>query len=222
MGDDVLANLNLAAEPAFDSMSDAALMNELGLNAADILQADPQLADAAVAANVSAEGGPRMMIAPHREHTPPSMVADGGERLWSELQLAIKQHSVHKVEVDEATGDKLYVVSNLRKFTVEVQLLDKVTQEPAMGNQLRLRVRRRAPPPSPTRPRLCVCGRGRAQRRALCVADALPHRPSTAGCVALRERLPGEGSRGPRSAPRRDGGARSAPLEPPHVSPRQP
>jgi len=80
-----------------------------------------------------------MMIAPHREHTPPSMVADGGERPWSELQLAIKQHSVHKVEVDEATGDKLYVVSNLRKFTVEVQLLDKVTQELATSNQLRLR-----------------------------------------------------------------------------------
>ena len=74
----------------------------------------------------------------------PNPSIDGGPRIWSELQLAIAQHSVHKVETVEGTDDKEYVVSNLRKFTINVVLVDKSTHQP-VNNQLQLRVRTSLP-----------------------------------------------------------------------------
>jgi len=129
-------------------IADAELMDSLGLSPDELLSQvgiDEQrsVGAAAVADSVDQMGADEAlsMIVPHREVTPPSMVADGGTRDWSELQLIINQHSVHKVEVDEVSGDKMYVVSNLRKFTIEVHLIEKETNPPilAQNNQLRLR-----------------------------------------------------------------------------------
>mgnify|MGYP001219648908 CR=1 FL=1 len=58
-------------------------------------------------------------------------VADGGAEDWANLQLAIKQHSVHKVE-NADTEDREYVVSNLRTFNIEVVLVDE-SQTRAIG-----------------------------------------------------------------------------------------
>ena len=80
----------------------------------------------------------------------PGMVADGGSRDWKDLQLIISQHSVHKVEEDEVTNQRTYVVSNLRKFQIGVELLDRNTNE-LVPNQLQLQVESSTllpPPPS--------------------------------------------------------------------------
>lgn len=72
--------------------------------------------------------------------TPPAMVPDNAQMDWGDLQLVIAQHSVHKVEYDETTGDKCYIVSNLRKFKIEVALVDKHDQQQVVTtNQLQLR-----------------------------------------------------------------------------------
>ena len=44
---------------------------------------------------------------------------------WANVQLVIMRHSVHKVIGDEGpTHDREYVVTNMRPFTVDVQLID--------------------------------------------------------------------------------------------------
>eukprot|EP00966_Prymnesium_polylepis_P044361 1027947-Prymnesium_polylepis.1 len=59
---------------------------------------------------------------------------------WEGLQLRLKEMSVHKVEENEATREKVYVVSNLRRFRIEVELIDCKTQS-ASDKQLTLQVR---------------------------------------------------------------------------------
>jgi hypothetical protein len=51
--------------------------------------------------------------------------------LWSNIQLVIMRHSVHKVIGDEGpTHDREYVVTNMRPFTVDVQLIDLSGERP--------------------------------------------------------------------------------------------
>ena len=75
------------------------------------------------------------------------VATEGGPRGWHFVHLAITQHSVHKVETIEGTNDKEYIVSNLRKFKLEVVLVDKLTREP-VDNRLELRVCPVQPRPS--------------------------------------------------------------------------
>ena len=108
--------------------------------------------------------------------SPPTMAADITTSDWADLQLIINQHSVHKVEEDEVTGDKTYVVSNLRKFKIEVALVHRETQPPvaANENQLQLRVR----PLSPARQPADSIARRAPARNAYC-----SRRPSS--CIGL-------------------------------------
>jgi hypothetical protein len=77
--------------------------------------------------------------APNQALLKPARTASEDVRDWQDLQLIIQQHSVHKVEVDETTGDRHYVVSNLHKFKIKVLLVDRATNEP-VANQLQLQV----------------------------------------------------------------------------------
>jgi len=95
------------------------------------------------------EGGQSGVIAPPEPLMPRNEWSNTSTRSvavpWEDLQLIIRQHSVHKVEEDELNGEKIYVVSNLRKFKIEVALvyrdgLDAQGQaEPALDNRLELR-----------------------------------------------------------------------------------
>jgi hypothetical protein len=79
------------------------------------------------------------------------VAAESGPPGWDSVHLAIAQHSVHKVEPIEGTNDEEFVVSNLRKFKLEVVL--KLRDEP-VDNRLELRVRLVPPPPvAPSPPR---------------------------------------------------------------------
>ena len=149
LGDDALTDAltDLMGDGTDLSAPDAAgdnLLERLGLNPDDIIPAGESGAPAPAPAPAPPFGFSfpgSMAIAPQQPPSPPSMAADIAASDWAGLQLIINQHSVHKVEEDGP--DKIYVVSNLRKFKIEVALVHRDTQPPAPAteNQLQLRVR---------------------------------------------------------------------------------
>ena len=57
----------------------------------------------------------------------PEALRPGG---WGNIQLVIMRHSVHKVIGDGPAHDREYVVTNMRPFTIDVQLIDISGEQP--------------------------------------------------------------------------------------------
>lgn len=64
------------------------------------------------------------------------VAANAGD--WSNIQLFIMKHQVHRVEFPD-TDAKTYIVSNLRKFTIELVLRDRTTRTRALWTNLRVK-----------------------------------------------------------------------------------